>query len=92
LRRASQTGQLGPDVALGGLLGVLAGILFILPGLLSDVAAILLLFPFMRRIIGSRMGRPTVRRGAVVIDGEAVEIHEDRLPPQEKNDNSPWNR
>lgn len=92
LRRASQTGEVGPDMAIGGLLGVLAGILFILPGLLSDVAALLLLLPFVKRIIGRRMSRPTARRGAVVIDGEAIEIHDDRLPPQEKSEDSPWNR
>jgi UPF0716 protein FxsA len=93
LRRASQTGQVEPDMAIGGLLGVLAGILFILPGLLSDAAGLLLLLPFMKRIIGNRMGRPTVCRGAVVIDGEAIEIHDDRLPSQEKTEeDSPWNR
>lgn len=93
IRQAGQTGQVGPETAIGGILGFLAGILFILPGLLSDVAAILLLLPFMRQIIGRRMSRPGARRGAVVIDGEAVEIHEDQLPPpQEKNQDSPWKR
>jgi UPF0716 protein FxsA len=92
LRRAGQTGQLGPETAIGSILGFLAGVLFILPGLLSDVAAILLLLPFTRKIVERRMSRPGARRGAVVIDAEAVEIHEDRLPPQEKNEDSPWHR
>ncbi len=92
LRQASQTGQIGPDVALGGLLGVIAGILFILPGLLSDVAALALLTPFARRMIANRIGRPMAQRGGVVIEGEAVEIHDDRLPPKERNEDSPWNR
>jgi UPF0716 protein FxsA len=77
------------------MLGFLAGILFILPGLLSDVAAIFLLLPFSRHIVERRMTRPGTRRGGVVIEGEAVEIHENRLPPeteQEKNETSPWNR
>jgi UPF0716 protein FxsA len=95
LRQAGQSGHIGPNTAIGGLLGFLAGILFILPGLISDLVAILLLLPFVRTIIASRMGRASARRGGVVIDGEAVEIHEDRLPPEtneDKNDTSPWNR
>ncbi len=92
IRQAGQTGQVGPETALGGLLGFLAGVLFILPGLLSDAAAILLLLPFVRHLIGRRFSRPSARRGGVVIDGEAVEVHEDRLPPQEKNEDSPWRR
>jgi UPF0716 protein FxsA len=92
LKQASQTGYIGPETAVAGMLGFLAGVLFILPGLLSDLAAILLLTPFMRQIVGRRMSRPTARKGAVVIEGEAVEIHEDRLPPQEKNEASPWKR
>lgn len=92
LRQAGQTGHLGPDTAIGGMLGVLAGILFILPGLLSDLAAILLLMPFARQIVGRRMRRPMARKGSVVIDGEAVEIHDERLPPREKNETSPWER
>jgi UPF0716 protein FxsA len=94
LKTASQNGSLGPSPAIGGLLGFLAGILFILPGLLSDAAAVLLLLPFTRQIVESRMVRPSASRGGVVIEGEAVEIHAERLPPQrdqEKNETSPWN-
>jgi UPF0716 protein FxsA len=93
LKEASRTGVIGPNPAIGGLIGFLAGILFTLPGLLSDVAAILLLLPFTRRIIESRFTTPSARRGGVVIEGEAVEIHEDRLPLRdapEKDETSPW--
>jgi UPF0716 protein FxsA len=95
VREASQKGYIGPNAAIGGMLGILAGILFILPGFLSDTAAILLLLPFMRQIVERRMSRPSVRRGGVVIEGEAVEIREERLPPEtkpENNDATPWNR
>ena len=95
VREASRKGYIGPDVAIGGLLGVLAGILFILPGLLSDIAAIVLLLPFVRHIIERRVGPPPMPKGGVVIEGEAVEIHEERLPPQpdqEKSEASRWNR
>lgn len=94
VREASQKGYIGPGVAIGGLLGVLAGILFILPGLLSDIAAIVLLLPFVRHIIERRVRRTPSPKGGVVIEGEALEIHEERLPPrpdQEKNEASPWN-
>jgi UPF0716 protein FxsA len=93
LTEASQKGSIGPNAAIGGLLGFLAGILFILPGLLSDAAALLLLLPFTRHIIERRMNQPSARQGGVVIEGEAVEIHEETLPPrpgQEKNEASPW--
>lgn len=98
IAQASRSGQsgAGAQAAIGGMLGFFAGILFILPGLLSDVAAVLLLIPVSRRLVEAYMVRNGVRRnpapGSVVIDGEAVEIIDDRLPPQEKNDNSPWNR
>jgi UPF0716 protein FxsA len=95
LKEASQKGPIGPKSAIGGLLGFLAGILFILPGFLSDAAALLLLLPFTRRIIEHRMSRPSARQGGVVIEGEAVEIHEERLPPrpdQENDEASPWSR
>ena len=96
--QASRSGQsgAGAQAAIGGMLGFFAGILFILPGLLSDLAAILLLVPVSRRLVEAYMVRNGVRQdrapGSVVIDGEAVEIIDDRLPPQEKNDSSPWNR
>jgi len=95
LKEASRKGSIGPDTAIGGLLGFLAGILFILPGLLSDVAALILLLPLTRQIVDRRLRRPSARQGGIVIEGEAVEIREERLPPepdQEKNGASPWNR
>lgn len=94
--RNGQASQVGAEAAIGGILGFFAGILFILPGLLSDVAAILLLLPFSRRLVEGFMVRNGVRQSRrpkrVVIDGEAVEIIDDRLPPQEKNDDTPWKR
>ncbi|QIG48212.1 FxsA family protein [Nordella sp. HKS 07] len=94
IAQASRSGQTGTDAALGGILGFFAGILFILPGLLSDAAAVLLLLPFVQRIIGRRFIRPgaQTRRGTVVIDGEAVEIIDERLPRPDQDNPSPWNR
>ena len=96
ITQASRTGQTGAGAAIGGMLGFFAGILFILPGLLSDVAAILLLLPFSRRVVEAYIVRNSVRRGSgprpMVIDAEAIEIVDERLPPQDRNTDSPWNR
>jgi UPF0716 protein FxsA len=86
-----------------GLVGVLAGILLILPGFLSDLCAILLLVPAARRRIASLVGwrahwvasgRRSARAGGKgpVIEAEAVEIlHEiGSTPPVERA--SPWRR
>jgi UPF0716 protein FxsA len=95
VREASQKGYIGPNAAIGGMLGFFAGVLFILPGILSDLAAILLLLPFVRSILERHVGRLSARRGGVVIEGKAVEIHKDRLPAEtkpESDDGSPWQR
>jgi UPF0716 protein FxsA len=81
-----------------GLVGVLAGILLILPGFLSDLCAILLLVPAARRRIASLVGWRAHWRSAraggkgPVIEAEAVEIlHEiGSTPPVERA--SPWRR
>lgn len=79
------------DAAAGGLAGVLAGIFFILPGLLSDVAALVLLTPFARRYLASRFKTVGPGSDAIIIEGEAVEIAGER--PQIEGDNSsPWQR
>ena len=95
LREAARAGVIGPQTAIGGVLGLLAGLLFILPGLISDVAAILLLLPVMRRIAERYIDKSGMRKGAVMIDAEAVEIAEQALPHperhREKNEESPWN-
>jgi UPF0716 protein FxsA len=96
LREAARAGVIGPQTAIGGVLGLLAGLLFILPGLISDAAAVLLLLPVMRRIAERYLSRSGMRKGAIVIDAEAVEITEQALlhPEKhlEKNEESPWNR
>ena len=63
------------------LLGALAGLLLILPGIVSDFIALALLLPWVRRRVArfleTRISRDfTVRRGGPVIDVEAVEIEE----------------
>jgi UPF0716 protein FxsA len=63
------------------LLGAVAGLLFIIPGIASDFIALALLLPWtsqrMARFFEANIsGGFTVHRGGTVIDAEAVEIEE----------------
>lgn len=62
-----------PEVTDGALLAVAAG-LVVFPGFLSDVAALVLLFPPTRGVVRRRLlTRAAGRRGAQVVDGEVVD-------------------
>ena len=74
------------------LLGAIAGLLFIIPGIVSDFIALALLLPWVRQ----RMARFfethisadfSFHRGGAVIDAEAIEIEETpklkSIPPRE---------
>jgi UPF0716 protein FxsA len=63
------------------LLGALAGLLLIIPGIVSDFIALTLLLPWVRKRVAGFFethisGNSTVHRGGPVIDVEAVEIEE----------------
>lgn len=79
------------DAAAGGLAGVLAGIFFILPGLLSDVAALVLLTPFARRFLARRFKVAGAASETIIIEGEAVEVAPER-PLIDGDNRSPWQR
>jgi UPF0716 protein FxsA len=75
----------------------LAGILLILPGFLSDIAAIALLIPMVRRGLLARLGQryavhethmnwPPRQTRPPVIEGEAVDI----TPNSDRDGKSPW--
>jgi UPF0716 protein FxsA len=62
-------------------LGALAGLLLIIPGIVSDFIALALMLPAVRRRVARFFethvtGDFTVHRGGTVIDAEAVEIEE----------------
>lgn len=66
------------------LLGAIAGLLFIIPGIVSDFIALALLLPWVRQRMArffetNISGDFTFHRSGTVIDAEAVEIVE---PPQ----------
>ncbi len=92
----STAGQ--PENALAyGIFGTIAGFLLILPGFLSDIAGLALLFPPVQRAVLKRLGpvpTTTKRYGTwdsqrtIIIEGEATEIPtehgegpDSRIPP-----------
>ena len=97
LRSGVPTG--GPRSA--GLAGIVAGILLILPGFLSDLAAVLLLIPTTRRFAASLLGLrlssgpfPGGRRDPYgpTIEAEAVEIRAEVGMKGAIQPPSPWRR
>ena len=63
------------------LLGAIAGVLLIIPGIVSDIIALTLLLPWVRKRVAGFFETHisadfTVHRGGPVIDAEAVEIED----------------
>ena len=90
LRDGLQEGLHDPlsPLAHKALMGV-AAVLLILPGFFTDALGLLLLLPPVRSWLGAKLpiatfsaGRPAPRRYETVIDGEAVEVVGEILPPE----------
>lgn len=86
-QRTWQTAGSGPTVATPGrrpadrLLVVLAGVLLLVPGLVSDVVGLLLLVPAVRRLVRGRAGAAARRRGWTMdAGGTGRVISSDGLP------------
>lgn len=101
--RASLQGVRGPiDTLAGGALVALGAVLLILPGFVSDLAAIPLLVPPLRRVlVQSLSGRVARRRRSgqrsapaemTVIDGTFYEVDPDELPRPQRDQPSGWTR
>jgi UPF0716 protein FxsA len=98
LRGAMDGRPLEPPSGAPGIFPMLAGLLLLLPGFISDAVALLLLLPPVQRRLAAKLsGYFNVRtvyrtRPGTVIEAEAVDIGE---PPERRlpdNDNSPWRR
>lgn len=81
-----RTGQLPSGQLADASLVLGGGILLILPGLLSDIAGVLLLLPFTRPFVRSALswwaGRSLQQPGGpVIIKGETVEVTQTLPPP-----------
>jgi UPF0716 protein FxsA len=70
IREDVRTGQMPADSLIDGFLVLLAGILFVLPGVLTDVVGIVLLFPPTRQL---------VKRGVAAWLRRNVELHVGRI-------------
>jgi len=76
LKLQRQHGNPATILAEGGT-RMLAGVLFLIPGFLTDIAAVLVLIPAIRRLLVARLGKNVAARGDVgpktsakIIDGD----------------------
>src|SRR3954469_723242 len=70
IREDVRTGQMPADSLIDGFLVLIAGVLFVLPGVLTDVVGIVLLFPPTRSL---------VKRGVAAWFKRNVELHVGRI-------------
>jgi UPF0716 protein FxsA len=70
MREDVRTGQMPADSLIDGFLVLLAGILFVLPGILTDIVGIVLLFPPSRQL---------VKRGVAAWFRRNVDVHMERI-------------
>ena len=70
MREDVRTGQMPADSLIDGFLVLLAGVLFVLPGVLTDVVGIVLLFPPTRSLI---------KRGVAAWFKRNVDVHVERI-------------
>jgi UPF0716 protein FxsA len=70
IREDARSGQMPADSLIDGFLVLLAGVLFVLPGVLTDIVGIILLFPPARQL---------VKRGVAAWFKRNVEIHVGRI-------------
>ena len=88
LRQAQQGGVLGPQLMLDDMAVGLAGLLLIFPGILTDIAAVIVMIgPLRRRIARALMGpqpEPYVaerdRESETVIEGQFQRVDDDPKP------------
>ena len=103
LQQAMREGRPPVKEMIGGALLLLAGVLLLIPGFVTDAAGFLLLVPPLRRALAGLIARRLTARAEVrytyrtrdtVIEGEIVE--DDETPPAPRrlpgDDTTPWRR
>lgn len=98
-RQSSGRGNFSTVDAGVAFLRMFAGLLFLIPGFFSDIAALMLLMPPIARYLAARMTadaawtyssrQSTEGQSGVVIEGEAIEISGELPPSGEPRDNRP---
>lgn len=88
LRSPVQASSLQREAAGRAMARVIAGLLLMIPGFISDFLGLLLLLPPVRHWLGSKIpvhgvstGGPAARRHETIIDAEAIEITGEVQPP-----------
>jgi UPF0716 protein FxsA len=66
VNRAARSRQVADNAVSGGFLTVVAGVLFMIPGFVSDLAALALLLPPVRSLVRRRMQAWAARQSAAV--------------------------
>lgn len=90
LQDAVNRGELPMAALFSGICLFLAGVLFIVPGFLSDIVAVFLLFPRIRLFLRGKAARhfeaprrrPYADQGDI-IDADYVEVKSEDLPPRQ---------
>lgn len=89
LRSTGRATALPSGAAGKAMAGIVSGLLFLIPGFFSDFLAVLLFLPSVRGWLRARIpvqrshsSGPASHRSETVIDGEAIEIEGELLPPQ----------
>lgn len=92
MQQALNRGEMPMATLFSGICLFLAGVLFIIPGFLSDIVAVFLLFPQIRLFLRGRAahhftprnsgtGNPYHPDAGDIIDADFVEIKSEDLPP-----------
>jgi len=95
MRRAFDSGEMPVEEMWDGFLLAMAGILFLLPGFVSDIAAILLLVPAIRRRIARRskgfvhVSGGRTQRGGPIIDAEEWVVEEEGAASSARSETTP---
>ena len=108
VRESLAAGRLPLDEVFDGLCLLVAGVLLLTPGFVTDAIGFLLFVPPVRALVRRLLGAYLLSSGRIhtaaggparpapdrppVIEGEYEEVGEPRRPPREDSESNPWRR